>query len=855
MEKDGNVLLSFVIRDLTLRAHLLLRRAYVVASAHLREACEVVSSAGSVPKFDKNFFYYVLSVVHSGGAQARAKEQSTLDLRKSIARTIEKLGEGCSSMYLTGVDETQLTDMRTAAGINKQDPDPKVRLCAQTVHQIKIGAGLSYVYSRLAEQMHTAFANNIHVHFQRRLRHHFRLASPGIEHMELDTAVNQVYNLQEGETWSGDKYKLPDIHLPEGGKSVAYQLKVEPARFIGVMVAMCKYQQSINCTAQQERSRGNPDWVSDRYGKRFKVKSWATFPQCQSFIPGYIPVDIQAAQWIAKQLQLKAGGTTTVTQLRKLARGHRDPDSTKHTRVPNSQKDPIKMELWAKLFPRLLKLKFSLKCPRFDFMLTDGHGVSLVFTNAMEDHPEPALVALPSSSSSSSFSPATTTDKSRVPQSTSPAVAAPHAYHARHLDDNDDLVSPTDPKGKGKAKCEPVQQHARPDEPRSTLISSAPDAASSSPPPPPLSTSALPCSSASSSSFVTPPAGPRPAAPPPARRPPPLRNIGGLTVEQLKVELQKRGLPALGKKQELVDRLKQHRLPTPEQLVGRTVVGVDPGKVTILSMTSDDDKTPRMKKKGGCRMEVSVFRYLQDAGITDINRHHDKDRLEYPDLYRLMSKLGQASTIKDAYDGIEDGHDGDDRPDDPVAPYRPGKYAASFEDYRRHVAEAARHEAVLVEHFSNPDFLKWRFQRVRASRRFVDRLANDIKGRFGHDCVLAVGAWIASGGSQNLGGSAPTPRIGLLRQLEDRGIEFHVVDEFRTTMTCSKCGHEAARFERCATFWNRDYNAAMNIRANFLHMVHHSGKPDPRFSRASATPAAPAPAPGARKRHHECTSL
>ena len=69
-----------------------------------------------------------------------------------------------------------------------------------------------------------------------------------------------------------------------------------------------------------------------------------------------------------------------------------------------------------------------------------------------------------------------------------------------------------------------------------------------------------------------------------------------------------------------------------------------------------------------------------------------------------------------------------------------------------------------------------------------------------------------------------------------------IIDEFRTSKICSKCEGLFCKPQRfwalrtcrhmCLTLWNRDVNAARNIRNIFLHMNQNEGERPEVFKRA-----------------------
>jgi hypothetical protein len=87
----------------------------------------------------------------------------------------------------------------------------------------------------------------------------------------------------------------------------------------------------------------------------------------------------------------------------------------------------------------------------------------------------------------------------------------------------------------------------------------------------------------------------------------------------------------------------------------------------------------------------------------------------------------------------------------------------------------------------------------------------------------------------NMRGMPPTPVLGLRRYLAKRG-NVVLVNEFRTSKTCSNCQNEMPRGRvawgvyqcittGCYTTWARDRNASLNIAACFVGHHHGQGRP------------------------------
>ena len=165
----------------------------------------------------------------------------------------------------------------------------------------------------------------------------------------------------------------------------------------------------------------------------------------------------------------------------------------------------------------------------------------------------------------------------------------------------------------------------------------------------------------------------------------------------------------------------------------------------------------------------------------------------------------------------------------------------------------------------------WTFGRRQKSEM---KLIKNIKEKFGEDCILAYGDWSSS---TQFKGTISSPTVGVRKLLSKH---FTVIDipEYKTTKTCCRChqptlgphiwktktelrrkkkpdkldekmeikekmeieekkegsypvrGIRRCQNEECGVIFNRDYNAAINIRLNLLHYIQHGDWCD-RFKR------------------------
>ncbi len=131
--------------------------------------------------------------------------------------------------------------------------------------------------------------------------------------------------------------------------------------------------------------------------------------------------------------------------------------------------------------------------------------------------------------------------------------------------------------------------------------------------------------------------------------------------------------------------------------------------------------------------------------------------------------------------------------------------------------------------------LRWKtmIQRQRAYNEIHARLSKGDK-----NTVIAYGGGKFHHASR---GHPPTPNKHLFVELKRR-CKARLVDEFRTSKRCSKCHAEADEYKRlwsvkkctsnlCLTLWNRDVNAARNIRNMFVYRNDNNGESPEPFKR------------------------
>jgi len=278
----------------------------------------------------------------------------------------------------------------------------------------------------------------------------------------------------------------------------------------------------------------------------------------------------------------------------------------------------------------------------------------------------------------------------------------------------------------------------------------------------------------------------------------------------------------------------QHQSSLPD-CNNRVVVGLDPGKHSILYMTSDD--TTHTLKPTNRLQYTNIQRKVECGGKVKIAKPRE---------------VGEAETVLSTTNSR----------------------SMSVEGYLKYIQARHQQQALLYKHYQTLDHRVIRWWKYRKRQQSESTLVGNIKEKFGKDPVIAYGSWSRT---TQMRGLIPSPVIGMQKLLA-KHFDVVVVPEYNTTQTCSKCmkgkmcevlkrpcprckslqtkvdstevvlckrckrkgqqkmedvrGLRRCNNEDCAVYMNRDYNAAMNIRCNLLHYVN-TGQWHPSFRPSS----------------------
>jgi hypothetical protein len=185
-------------------------------------------------------------------------------------------------------------------------------------------------------------------------------------------------------------------------------------------------------------------------------------------------------------------------------------------------------------------------------------------------------------------------------------------------------------------------------------------------------------------------------------------------------------------------------------LEGRTIVGVDPGKYSIIYMTSDD----KLKKQGKTRMQISNVERRRALGT------------------RMFAFIRQKKKNQPCNHFVKDGE---------ALLSSGSSKATSVKGFQEYVRSRLDVQEQLYRYYGALMFRIHRWERYKRQERFHHNIIKQIRDKFGPDCVLAYGSWNRN---TQMRGLIPSPTCGFRRLLAKK---FTVVDtpEPNTTKTCS----------------------------------------------------------------------
>jgi hypothetical protein len=172
----------------------------------------------------------------------------------------------------------------------------------------------------------------------------------------------------------------------------------------------------------------------------------------------------------------------------------------------------------------------------------------------------------------------------------------------------------------------------------------------------------------------------------------------------------------------------------------------------------------------------------------------------------------------------------------------PTAKTSTLAPFQEHLQYALLHRDRLCEFYGAQRWLRLRWKCYIAKEKMWEVMIRRITNGNERTIVALGDASFA----HNSRGHASTPTKELRRRLKGR-CRLRMIDEYRTSITCSKCDGNLPKRTRywqvkvckdvCLTSWNRDVNAARNILAIFLWMTANQGERPWCFRRQNQEPS------------------
>lgn len=233
------------------------------------------------------------------------------------------------------------------------------------------------------------------------------------------------------------------------------------------------------------------------------------------------------------------------------------------------------------------------------------------------------------------------------------------------------------------------------------------------------------------------------------------------------------------------------------------VIALDPGRISPFTGVYGDSSSETIS--------CSKAEYRQRAAFTEAERTRVRWMKNAPTIERINTAMPTAKTSATVV-------------------------------FQAHLRYVLTHRETLCTFYGAQRWLRLRWKCHIAKEKMWEVMVRRITGGNPRTVVALGDASFA----HNSKGHASTPTKGLRRRLLGR-CRLRMVDEYRTSITCSLCAGDLPKRTRkwqvkvcsdiCLTSWNRDVNAARNIRAIFLHMNAHVGERPECFRRGHVTPA------------------
>lgn len=142
----------------------------------------------------------------------------------------------------------------------------------------------------------------------------------------------------------------------------------------------------------------------------------------------------------------------------------------------------------------------------------------------------------------------------------------------------------------------------------------------------------------------------------------------------------------------------------------------------------------------------------------------------------------------------------------------------------------------LFDYYGRPLFRKLKLNQFINRQKSESQMINRFQQKYGPPSEVLIAFGDHQQGGHQMRYHEPTKDVGIRNLFCRNGYDVYLIDEFRTSCRCSKCGNKTEKFLRrknprpwrkrsvvevhgllrcqsveCQTVWNRDYNASQNM--------------------------------------------
>lgn len=251
----------------------------------------------------------------------------------------------------------------------------------------------------------------------------------------------------------------------------------------------------------------------------------------------------------------------------------------------------------------------------------------------------------------------------------------------------------------------------------------------------------------------------------------------------------------IGTSEQYIDELADY-----SDLKNKKIVAIDPGKSDLLYCVDSDDKN------------ANEFRYTQDSRRKECKiKKYAKIILEFK-----KEKIGN-KTITQYETELS----------------KLNRKTLDIKEFKKYIKKKCDINHKLFKFYEKYIFRKLKLNGYLNRKKNEQKMINNFKKIFGKpdNTIICIGDFEQK---THMKYKEPTKGIGLRKLLKQAGYKIFLVDEFRTSCKCSKCGggtcekfltrknpkpyksgnmlvHGLISCKNCSNVWNRDVNGATNI--------------------------------------------